>query len=43
MTADSSGRTTTAFTVYTYSPDAESLRVKNVDASQVDGRTVVFV
>jgi CRISPR-associated protein Cas5h len=43
MTADSSGRTTTAFTAYTYSPDAESLRVKNVDASQVDGRTVVFV
>jgi CRISPR-associated protein Cas5h len=43
MTADSGGRTTTAFTVYAYNPDAEPLTVKDVDVSQVDGRTVVFV
>lgn len=43
MSADSGGRTTTAFTSYTYNPDAEPLAVRNVDASRVGGRTVVFV
>jgi len=43
MTTDSNGRTTTAFTGYAYSPDAEPLTVKNVETSRVDGRTVVFV
>jgi CRISPR-associated protein Cas5h len=43
MKADSGGRTTTAFTAYTYNPDAGALTAKNVDASRVDGRTVVFV
>lgn len=43
MRADSDGRTTTAFTAYTYNPDAEPLTVRNVDASRVDGRAVVFV
>jgi CRISPR-associated protein Cas5h len=43
MTADSGGRTTTTFTEYAYNPDAEPLTVQHVDASRVDGRTVVFV
>lgn len=43
MTTDSGGRTTTAFTAYTYNPDAAPLSVRNVDSAQVDGRTVVFV
>ncbi len=43
MTADSGGRTTADFTAYTYNPDAESLTVKNVNPSRVDGRAVVFV
>lgn len=43
MTADSGGRTTTEFTAYAYSPDAEPLAVQDVDTSHVDGRTVVFV
>ncbi|RJT07550.1 type I-B CRISPR-associated protein Cas5b [Halococcus sp. IIIV-5B] len=43
MEADSGGRTTTAFTSYVYNPDAEALRVKNVETNTVDGRTVVFV
>lgn len=43
MTTDGGGRTTMAFTAYTYSPDAEPLEVRDVDASRVDGRTVVFV
>lgn len=43
MTADDRGRKTTDFTTYTYSPDAEPLRVTDVDACRVDGRTVVFV
>jgi CRISPR-associated protein Cas5h len=43
MTADSGGRTTTAFTAYAYNPDAGALRVQDIDASHVDGRTVVFV
>lgn len=43
MATDPGGRTTTDFTVYTYNPDAEPLRVQNVDAATVDGRTVVFV
>jgi CRISPR-associated protein Cas5h len=43
MTTDAGGRTTTAFTAYAYSPDAEPLEVRNTEASRVDGRTVVFV
>jgi CRISPR-associated protein Cas5h len=43
MTIDDGGRTTTAFTAYTYSPDAEPLEVRDVDATRVDDRTVVFV
>jgi CRISPR-associated protein Cas5h len=43
MTADAGGRTTTAFTAYVYNPDAGPLTVRDVDASRVDGRTVVFV
>jgi CRISPR-associated protein Cas5h len=43
MTTDPGGRTTTAFTAYTYNPDAGPLSVRNVDPAQVDGRTVVFV
>jgi CRISPR-associated protein Cas5h len=43
MTTDSGGRTTTAFTTYTYNPDAEPLTVRNVNTVQVDGRSVVFV
>lgn len=43
MRADSGGRTTTAFTTYAYSPDAEPLAVRDTDSSRVDGRTVVFV
>ena len=43
MRADAGGRTTTAFTTYAYNPDAEVLSVRDVDVSQVDGRTVVFV
>jgi len=43
MTTDAGGRTTTAFTTYTYNPDAESLKIRDIDASEVDGRTVVFV
>jgi CRISPR-associated protein Cas5h len=43
MTTDAGGRTTTAFTAYTYNPDAEPLRVDGVDPATVGGRTVVFV
>lgn len=43
MTTDSGGRTTTAFTSYAYNQDAGPLQVRNVQPSQVDGRTVVFV
>lgn len=43
MTGDAGGRTTTSFTGYAYNPDAEPLAVRDVDASVVDGRTVVFV
>jgi len=43
MSADSAGRTTTAFTEYAYNPDAGSLRVEGIDASRVGDRTVVFV
>lgn len=43
MTTDSGGRTTTAFTTYTYNPDAEPLTVTDVESAEVDGRTVVFV
>jgi CRISPR-associated protein Cas5h len=43
MAADERGRTTTAFTSYVYNADAEPLKVRDVESSQVDGRTVVFV
>lgn len=43
MSADSGGRTTTAFTAYAYNPDAEPLTVRDIETSRVDGRTVVFV
>jgi CRISPR-associated protein Cas5h len=43
METDAGGRTTTAFTTYTYSPDAEPLTIRGVDAARVDDRTVVFV
>ncbi|MBX0296794.1 type I-B CRISPR-associated protein Cas5b [Haloarcula nitratireducens] len=43
MATDSGGRTTTAFTTYTYSPDATGLDVRNVETAHVDGRNVVFV
>lgn len=43
MTTDGGGRTTTAFTTYTYNPDGEPLDVDGVTATEVDGRTVVFV
>lgn len=43
MTADASGRTTTAFTTYTYNPRAEPLTVSDPESKRVDGRTVVFV
>lgn len=43
MTADSGGRTTTAFTTYAYSPDAEPLKVRGIEAARVGERTVVFV
>jgi CRISPR-associated protein Cas5h len=37
-----SGRRTTEYLTYTYNPNAESVTVTDVDASAVDGRTVVF-
>lgn len=43
MTTDDGGRTTTDYTTYTYNPDAGSLEVSDMNASHVDGRTVVFV
>jgi len=45
MTADSGGRRTTAFVSYSYSPDAEPLKVRggDVETRKVDGRRVVFV
>jgi CRISPR-associated protein Cas5h len=43
MQANSDGRTTTTFTAYAYSPDAEPLKVRDTETSRVDGRTVVFV
>jgi CRISPR-associated protein Cas5h len=43
MTTDPGGRTTTAFTTYTYNPDGEPLRSKGVTTNEVGGRTVVFV
>lgn len=43
MTADAGGRTTTEFTTYAYSPDAQSIAVDGLSTSRVDGRTVVFV
>lgn len=36
------GRRTTSFLTYAYSPEAEPLRLRGVDAVRVDGRTVVF-
>lgn len=43
MTTDPGGRTTTGFSAYAYSPDAEPLTVQGVDAAHVDDRTVMFV
>jgi CRISPR-associated protein Cas5h len=43
METDAGGRTTTAFTSYTYNPDAKPLRVRDIEASRVGDRTVVFV
>ena len=43
METDPGGRTTTAFTSYVYNPDAEGLKIGDIEASRVDGRTVVFV
>lgn len=43
MTADERGRTTRSFTTYAYNPDTGPLSVQDIDASIVDGRTVVFV
>jgi len=43
MAADEGGRTTTAFATFTYNPDAEPLRVRNVETARVDGRNVIFV
>jgi CRISPR-associated protein Cas5h len=43
MTADASGRTTTRFTAYAYNPAAEPLEIRDIEASRVEDRTVVFV
>jgi len=45
MEAKSGGRRTTAFVPYSYSPDAESLKVDtdNVATNEVDGRQVIFI
>lgn len=43
MTADSGGRTTTEFVGYVYNPDGGPVTVRDVEASTVDGRTVMFV
>ncbi len=36
------GRKTTGFLTYTYSPECDSLEVRGVEPAEVDGRTVVF-
>lgn len=36
------GRKTTGFLTYTYSPDGEAVTVTGIDPCEVDGRTVVF-
>ena len=45
MEADSGGRRTTAFVSYSYSPDAEPLKVQggDIQTAEVDGRQVVFI
>jgi CRISPR-associated protein Cas5h len=43
MSADGGGRTTTGFVSYTYDPDGGSLRVRDIRASRVDDRVVMFV
>lgn len=45
MEADSGGRRTTAFVSYSYSPDAEPLKVQgeDVETKEVDGRQVAFI
>ena len=43
MDTDPGGRTTTAFASDVYNPDAEGLKIGDVEANRVDGRTVVFV
>lgn len=42
MEATASGRTTTGFVSYAFSPDAEPLLVHDVETYAVDGRTVMF-
>lgn len=42
MAADEDGRTTTKFLSVAYSPDAEPVRVHDVETSRVDGRRVMF-
>ena len=42
MEADGEGRTTTAFTSIAYSPEAETVRVRDAETSRVDGRRVMF-
>ena len=36
------GRKTTGFLTYTYSPECDSLEVQGIEPAEVDGRTVVF-
>jgi CRISPR-associated protein Cas5h len=36
------GRKTTGFLTYTYSPECDSLEVRGIEPAEVDGRTVVF-
>jgi CRISPR-associated protein Cas5h len=43
MERDPGGRTTTAFTSYTYNPDGGSLTVREPETHVVDDRTVMFV
>lgn len=42
MEATNSGRTTTGFVSYAFSPEAKSLRVRDVETHSVGGRTVMF-
>lgn len=42
METDDGGRTTSEFTAYAFSPQADTLRVRDVPTAIVDGRTVMF-